>query len=58
MYLGHGTYEIKDVPTGKVLVKTWYEKLKNGRRKMSVPEAGKKTVDLYLTRGTAGALYK
>ena len=53
-----GKYVIENVPPGKVTLKTWHEKLKNGRRKVMVPEGGNVTEDLELTRGTPGVLYK
>jgi plastocyanin len=54
----HGKFKITDAPPGKVLIKTWHEKLKNGKRKAVVPSEGEITVNIDLTRGTPGVLYK
>jgi plastocyanin len=54
----NGTFKIADAPAGKVLVKTWHEKLKNGKHKAVIPEKGDIAIHLDLTRGTPGVLYK
>ncbi len=48
----------KDLPAGKYLVKTWHEKLKSQKKAVVVPENGDVTIQLDLTRGTPGVLYK
>jgi len=53
-----GNFKIADAPIGKVLVKTWHEKLKNAKQKAVVPDKGEIAVNLNLTRGTPGVLYK
>lgn len=53
-----GKFKITDVPPGEVLIKTWHEKLKNGKHKAVVPDKVNITVNLNLTRGTPGVLYK
>jgi plastocyanin len=40
-----GSYEIKDVPSGKYTVKIWHEKLKGQDVAVEVPEKGDVTVD-------------
>jgi len=59
MYLGkNGLTGIKTLPSGKYTLKTWHEKLKTGRKKVMVPGNGAVSVQLNLTRGTPGVLYK
>jgi plastocyanin len=53
-----GKFKITDAPPGKVHIRTWHEKLKNGRHKAVIPDKGEISVNLALTRGTPGVLYK
>ena len=53
-----GLAGVKDLAAGKYLVKTWHEKLKTQKQAVVVPENGDVTIQLDLTRGTAGVLYK
>jgi plastocyanin len=46
------------LPAGKYFVKTWHEKVKTKKTQVVVPEIGKIDVQLNLTRGTPGVLYK
>ena len=43
---------------GKYAVKTWHEKLKTKKQTVTVPESGALSIQLSLTRGTPGVLYK
>jgi len=49
---------VKDLAAGKYFVKTWHEKLKTQKKAVVVPENGDVTIQLDLTRGTPGVLYK
>ena len=49
---------VKDLPPGKYFVKTWHEKLKTQKQAVTVPENGDVAIQLDLTRGTPGVLYK
>jgi plastocyanin len=53
-----GLTGVKDLPPGKYFVKTWHEKLKTQKKAVVVPENGDVTIQLDLTRGTPGVLYK
>lgn len=53
-----GLTGVKDLPPGKYFVKTWHEKLKTQKKAAVVPENGDVTIQLDLTRGTSGVLYK
>jgi plastocyanin len=53
-----GIPEIKDLPPGKYFLKTWHEKLKSERVTVTVEKEGEVSVQLDLTRGTPGVLYK
>ena len=53
-----GLTGVKDLAPGKYFVKTWHEKLKTQKKAVSVPENGDVTIQLDLTRGTPGVLYK
>ncbi len=53
-----GLSSTKDLPPGKYFVKTWHEKLKSQKRAVVVPENGDVTLELDLTRGVPGVLYK
>jgi plastocyanin len=48
----------KDLAPGKYFVKTWHEKLKTQKQAVTVPENGNVAIQLDLTRGTPGVLYK
>ena len=45
-------------PAGKYFIKTWHEKLKTKKMAVVVPENGEIDIQLDLTRGTPGVLYK
>jgi hypothetical protein len=49
---------VKDLAAGKYFVKNWHEKLKTQKQAVIVPENGDVTIQLDLTRGTPGVLYK
>lgn len=53
-----GLSGLKDLAAGKYFVKTWHEKLKTQKQAVTVPENGDVTIQLDLTRGTPGVLYK
>jgi plastocyanin len=53
-----GLSGVKDLAPGKYFVKTWHEKLKTQKQAVIVPENGDVTIQLELTRGTPGVLYK
>ena len=53
-----GITELEDLPSGKYQVKSWHEKLKTGKQKIDIPENGTVSIQLILTRGTSGVLYK
>ena len=53
-----GLSGIKNLAPGKYFVKTWHEKLKTQKQAVVVPENGDVTIQLDLTRGTPGGLYK
>jgi plastocyanin len=48
----------ENLPPGKYFVKTWHEKLKSQSEAVVVPENGDVTLQLDLTRGVPGVLYK
>jgi plastocyanin len=48
----------ENLPPGKYFVKTWHEKLKTQSEAVVVPENGDVTLQLHLTRGVPGVLYK
>jgi plastocyanin len=54
----HGIRDLKDLPPGKYSVKAWHEKLKTRKVTVHVPKEGQVSVQLDLTRGTPGVLYK
>ncbi len=49
---------VAELPAGNYRLKTWHEKLRSVSRRISVPSNGKLAVDLVLSRGTPGVLYK
>ena len=53
-----GLSGLKDLAPGKYFVKTWHEKLKTQKQAVTVPENGNVAIQLDLTRGTPGVLYK
>ncbi len=53
-----GLTGVKDLAPGKYLTKSWHEKLKTQKKTVVVPENGDVTIQLDLTRGTPGVLYK
>jgi len=53
-----GLTGVKDLAAEKYFVKTWHEKLKTQKKAVVVPENGDVTIQLDLTRGTPGVLYK
>jgi plastocyanin len=58
-FLEHsGVPEIKDLPPGKYFLKTWHEKLKSERIPVTIEKDGEVSVQVDLTRGTPGVLYK
>ena len=53
-----GLTGIKNLSPGEYFVKTWHEKLKTQSEAVVVPENGDVTIQLDLTRGVPGVLYK
>lgn len=53
-----GLTGVKELAAGKYFVKTWHEKLKTQKKAVVVPENGDVSIQLDLTRGTPGVLYK
>ena len=53
-----GLSGVKDLAAGKYFIKSWHEKLKTQKQAVIVPENGDITIQLDLTRGTPGVLYK
>ena len=53
-----GLTGVKDLAPGKYLTKSWHEKLKTQKQAVVVPENGDVTIQLDLTRGVPGVLYK
>ncbi len=53
-----GLSGVKDLAPGKYFVKTRHEKLKTQKQAVIVPENGDVTIQLDLTRGVPGVLYK
>jgi hypothetical protein len=53
-----GLTGVKDLPPGKYFIKSWHQKLKSRKQVVIVPENGEVTIQLDLTRGTPGVLYK
>jgi len=53
-----GLENISGLPAGKYTIKTWHEKLKNQKQDVSVTESGEVSIQLDLTRGVPGVLYK
>jgi len=58
-YLKHsGITGVTDIPSGKYFIKTRHEKLKTKKQAVVVPEDGTISIQLELSRGTPGVLYK
>ena len=53
-----GIKDIKDLPEGNYILKTWHEKLKTQKQKITIPKNEDVTVEITATRGTPGVLYK
>ncbi len=53
-----GLTGVKNLAPGKYFIKTWHEKLKTQKKAIVVPENGDVRIQLDLTRGTSGVLYK
>jgi plastocyanin len=53
-----GLTGVKDLAPGKYFIKSWHEKLKTQKQAVIVPENGDVTIQLDLTRGAPGVLYK
>ena len=53
-----GLTGVKDLAPGKYFIKSWHQKLKSQKQAVVVPENGDVTIQLDLTRGTPGVLYK
>ena len=53
-----GLTGVKDLPPGKYFIKSWHQKLKSQKQAVVVLENGEVTIQLDLTRGTPGVLYK
>lgn len=53
-----GLTGITNLAPGKYFIKTWHEKLKTLGEEVVVPENGDAAIQLELTRGAPGALYK
>lgn len=60
--LGHlkqiGLSAAKVLPPGKYFIKTWHEKLNSRKMAVVIPDNGDVDVQLELSRGTPGVLYK
>ncbi|UCB48051.1 MAG: hypothetical protein JSW56_12960 [Deltaproteobacteria bacterium] len=54
----HSIKGIKELPPGEYSLKTWHEKLKSQKIAVDVPESGKVSIQLDLTRGAPSTLYK
>ena len=54
----HGIKGVKGLPPGKYVIKTWHEKLRTAKKAVVIPKAGEVSLELKLTRGTPGVLYK
>jgi len=53
-----GLTGVKGLAPGKYFIKSWHQKLKSQKQAVVVPENGVVTIQLDLTRGTPGVLYK
>jgi plastocyanin len=58
-YLKQAGFEnVSGLPAGKYTIKTWHEKLKSEKVSVVIPDSGEVPIQLDLTRGVPGALYK
>lgn len=53
-----GLENVGGLPAGKYTVKTWHEKLKSQKQAVTVAESGEVSIQLDLTRGVPGVLFK
>ena len=53
-----GLENVSGLPAGKYTVKTWHEKLKSQKQAVTVAESGEVSIQLDLTRGVPGVLFK
>lgn len=53
-----GVSGVVDLPPGDYRLKTWHEKLRSVSRRVTVPAEGKISLELKLSRGAPGVLYK
>lgn len=53
-----GIKGVLELPLGKYTLKTWHKKLKSKKETVTVTEQGGVSIQLKLTRGTSGVLYK
>ncbi|MFH1350110.1 MAG: hypothetical protein ABII26_04155 [Pseudomonadota bacterium] len=54
----YGIKGVTDLSPGSYIIKTWHEKLKTEKSKADVPKDGEISLQLNLSRGTPGVLYK
>ncbi|MES0446360.1 MAG: hypothetical protein ABUJ92_07415, partial [Desulfobacterales bacterium] len=54
----YGFKGLTDIPPGKYFIKTRHEKLKSKKQAVVVPKNGTISIQLELSRGTPGVLYK
>lgn len=54
----YGIEGVTDLPAGNYVIKTWHEKLKTQKETAVVPREGRVSVQLNITRGVPGVLYK
>lgn len=54
----HGIQGVKALPPGEYVVKTWHEKLKSVKKTVVITKSGEVSLELDLTRGMPGVLYK
>ncbi len=53
-----GLENVSELPPGEYTVGTWHEKLKSEKESVVIPDSGEVSVELDLTRGVPGVLYK
>ncbi len=53
-----GRFSIPNLPAGSYQVKTWHEKLRSARQKVTVPENNDVSIQFKPKRGSAGVLYR
>jgi hypothetical protein len=49
---------VSNLPAAKYVLKTWHAKLKTRKKTVEIPANGELAVQLDLSRGTPGVLYK